>query len=60
MNLGKIFNFLNKEENDSNDVKQEIDYEKLIKEMKLAKKMNDTIRQEIFEKAEAFEKSMKK
>lgn len=60
MNLGKIFNFLKKEEETSNEVKQEIDYDKLIKDMKLAKKMNDTIRQEIFEKAESFEKSMKK
>lgn len=62
MKLGNFFNFFssNKETNVENNTPKEIDYDQLIKDMKLAKRMNDTIRQEIFQKAEDFEKSMKK
>ena len=49
----------NKESNASTESETKIDYDQLIKDMKLAKRMNDTIRQEIFQKAEDFEKSMK-
>lgn len=61
MKLGNFFNFFssNKETNVENNTPKEIDYDQLIKDMKLAKRMNDTIRQEIFQKAEDFEKSMK-
>ena len=45
MNLGKIFRFFKKE--DSNEVKQEMDYEKLIKEMKLAKKKHMILKKKI-------------
>jgi hypothetical protein len=55
-----IFNIFKKKESKVEEVqtKEPQDYDQLIKEMKLAKKMNDTIRQEIFEKAESFEKSI--
>ena len=61
MKLGNFFNLFsrNKESNVSTESETKIDYDQLIKDMKLAKRMNDTIRQEIFQKAEDFEKSMK-
>ena len=61
MKLGNFFNLFsrNKESNVSTESETKIDYDQLIKDMKLAKKMNDTIRQEIFQKADDFEKSMK-
>lgn len=61
MKLGNFFNLFsrNKESNASTESETKIDYDQLIKDMKLAKKMNDTIRQEIFQKADDFEKSMK-
>ena len=61
MKLGNFFNLFsrNKESNVSTESETKIDYDQLIKDMKLAKKMNDTIRQEIFQKSDDFEKSMK-
>jgi len=61
MKLGNFFNLFsrNKESNVSTESETKIDYDQLIKDMKLAKKMNDTIRQEIFQKADDFEESMK-
>lgn len=58
MNLNNFFRFFTRKEN-SNETKTEVNYDELIREMKIAKMKNDMVREEIFKKAEEFDKSMK-